>query len=72
MAKSRSVVEKQLKLAQKALEDCVSKLGEQAKGSGKTLEHHPRWRQLNAKVKHLGRQLRSVERRESFAPTTKS
>lgn len=67
MAKSRPAVEEQLKVARKALEECVSKLQAENKVAGDKFKLDPRWRQLNANVRHLNRQLKAVERRESFA-----
>jgi len=72
MAKSRPAVEEQIKVAQKALEECVSKLKAEKKVEGDKFKQNPRWRQLNAEVKHLNRQLKGVERRESLATSAVS
>lgn len=65
MAKSRFVVEQQLKLAKKALEAYTKKLAEQDIESSR-LRYQPHWRHLDAEIRQLTRQLKSVERRESF------
>ena len=65
MAKKRAVVEYQQQLAQKKLEKYEQKLKDR-KVYPQRCRRETMWRHLNSKLNHQKKQIKDVEKRESF------